>query len=151
MLKKTLTYEDFNGVVRTEDFYFNLTKAEIMEMELSTTGGYTEYLKRIIAAQDNASLVAIFKELVLKSYGKKSDDGRRFIKTKELSEEFEQTNAYSNFFTELATNSKEATAFVNGIIPADIRAEIEKEKTDAKNQQALAPYSNPVVNNSANN
>lgn len=117
MLKKTITYTDFNGMERSEDFYFNLTKAEIMEMEMSTVGGLSEMIQRIIAAQDTPSIIKIFKDLVLKSYGEKSADGKRFIKTPEITESFSQTEAYSVLFMELATNADAAAAFVNGIIP----------------------------------
>lgn len=118
MLKKTFTYVDYNGVERTEDHYFNLSKAELMEMELSTTGGLAEMIKKIVAAQDAPAIVKIFKDLVLKAYGQKSADGRRFVKSKELSDEFAQTEAYSQLFMELATNAEAAAAFVNGIVPA---------------------------------
>lgn len=118
MLKKTFTYTDYNGVERTEDHYFNLSKAELMEMELSTTGGLAEMINKIVAAQDAPAIVKIFKELVLKAYGQKSADGRRFIKSKELSDDFAQTEAYSQLFMELATNADAAAAFVNGIVPA---------------------------------
>lgn len=117
MLKKTFTYIDFNGVERTEDHYFNLSKAELMEMELSTTGGLAEMINKIVAAQDAPAIVKIFKDLVLKAYGQKSADGRRFIKSKELSDEFSQTEAYSQLFMELATDAEAAAAFVNGIVP----------------------------------
>ena len=118
MLKKTFTYTDYNGVERTEDHYFNLSKAELMEMELSTTGGLAEMINKIVAAQDAPAIVKVFKDLVLKAYGQKSADGRRFIKSKELSDEFAQTEAYSQLFMELATNADAAAQFVNGIVPA---------------------------------
>ena len=118
MLKKTITYTDYNGVERKEDFYFNLTKAEIMEMEMSTSGGFVEMINRIIAAQDAPSIIRVFKEMVLKAYGEKSPDGKRFIKSKELSEAFAQTEAYSQLFMELATDADAASNFVNGIVPA---------------------------------
>jgi len=117
MLKKTFTYTDYNGVERTEDHYFNLSKAELMEMELSTTGGLAEMINKIVAAQDAPAIVKIFKELVLKAYGQKSADGRRFIKSKELADEFAQTEAYSQLFMELATDADAASKFVNGIVP----------------------------------
>ena len=118
MLKKTFTYTDYNGVERTEDHYFNLSKAELMEMELSTTGGLAEMINKIVAAQDAPAIVKVFKDLVLKAYGQKSADGRRFIKSKELSDEFAQTEAYSQLFMELATDADAAAKFVNGIVPA---------------------------------
>lgn len=117
MLKKTFTYIDYNGVERTEDHYFNLSKAELMEMELSTTGGLAEMINKIVAAQDAPAIVKVFKDLVLKAYGQKSADGRRFIKSKELADEFSQTEAYSQLFMELATDADAAAKFVNGIVP----------------------------------
>ena len=120
MLKKTVTYTDYNGTERTEDFYFNLSKAEVIEMEATTAGGYANMLENIIKAQDLPSIVSIFKELVLKAYGQKSPDGKRFIKSEELSTEFSQTEAYTNIFMELAMDADAASKFVNGIIPADL-------------------------------
>ena len=120
MIKKTITYKDYNQVERTEDFYFNLSKAEVMEMEMSTAGGMAETIQKIVDAKDAPAIIRVFKDLVLKSYGVKSDDGRRFIKSKELSDEFSQTEAYSQIFMELATDADEAAKFVNGIIPADL-------------------------------
>jgi len=117
MLKKNITYNDYNGTERTEDFYFNLSKAEVLEMEMTTTGGLAAQITRIIAAQDAPSIINIFKDLVMKSYGEKSPDGKRFIKNKELSDGFSQTEAYSNLFMELATDAKAAEIFINGIIP----------------------------------
>ena len=95
MLKKTITYTDYDGNERTEDFFFNLTKAEIMEMEMSTNGGLTEMITRIIDTQDAPSIMKVFKEIIMKAYGEKSPDGKRMIKSPELSEAFSQTEAYS--------------------------------------------------------
>ena len=130
MLKKTIKYTDYNGVERTEDFYFNLSKAEIMEMQLTTVGGLDAYLKKIISAQDMPTLMRIFKDLILKSYGVKSDDGRRFIKNEKLREEFEQTEAYSILYMELSTDAESAAAFVNGIIPADVANQLQKDPNE---------------------
>lgn len=120
MLKKTISYVDYNGTERKEDFYFNLTKAEIMEMELGTSGGLAEMIQRVVSAQDGPSIIKIFKDLILKAYGEKSPDGKHFYKSEEISRNFSQTEAYSQLFMELATNSDEAAKFVNGIIPADM-------------------------------
>lgn len=120
MLKKTVTYTDYNGVERTEDYYFNLSKAEILEMEMGTTGGLAEMIKKIVDAKDAPAIIRVFKELVLKAYGEKSDDGKRFIKSKELSEAFSQTEAYSQIFMELATDADKGAEFVNGIVPGDM-------------------------------
>lgn len=120
MLKKTITYKDYNDVERTEDFYFNLTKAEVLEMEMSVAGGLAEMITRIVAAQDQPSIIKVFKELILKAYGEKSLDGKRFVKSEELSTAFSQTEAYSQLYIELATDADAASKFVNGIIPAEM-------------------------------
>ena len=128
MLKKTITYTDYNGIERTEDFYFNLKKSEIMEMEMSTDGGLSEMIKKIVATKDIPSLMSIFKKFILKAYGEKSPDGKRFIKSKELSESFEQTEAYSELFMELATSDKAAAEFINGLVPPDVAAQIKNDQ-----------------------
>lgn len=130
MLKKTITYTDYNGTERTEDFYFNLSKAELAEMELEIPGGMTEMLKRITAAQDTPSLVKIFKDLILRSYGVKSDDGKRFIKSQQLRDEFSQTEAYSELFMALSTDANAASEFINGIVPADVAKESAKKRKE---------------------
>lgn len=117
MLKKTITYTDYNGMERTEDFYFNLSKAELMEMEMSTAGGMDAYVAKIVNAQDAPSIIKTFKELILKSYGEKSLDGKRFEKSPAKADAFAQTEAYSELFMELATNADSAIKFCNGIIP----------------------------------
>jgi hypothetical protein len=130
MLKKTISYVDFNGVPRKEDFYFNLTKAEVAEMELSIDGGFGKLLEGVVEVTDSGTpdekveikdrkrLLDTFKDLILRSYGEKSLDGKRFIKTQEVREAFEQSEAYSELFMELLTNDQMAAAFVNGIIPS---------------------------------
>lgn len=120
MITKTIKYVDYNGTEREEKFLFNLSKAELMEMEMGTTGGLAEAIQKIVEAQDAPQIIKIFKELILKAYGQKSADGKRFIKSKELSEEFSQTEAYSQLFMELATNAEKAAEFVKGIVPGDI-------------------------------
>lgn len=130
MLAVPIKYTDFNGVDRTETFYFNLTKSELTEMDLTTVGGMKSFIERITNTQDQAELIKLFKELILKAYGQKSDDGKRFIKSQELRDEFSQTMAYDTYFMLLATNEKEATKFVNGIMPADLVAEAAKNGND---------------------
>lgn len=120
MLKKTIKYTDYNGTERTEDFYFNLTKAEILEMEMSEAGGLTAKLHRIIESKDNRELMRHFKYIIHKAYGEKSDDGRRFVKGDEISTAFEQTEAYEELFMELFSDAEKAAEFVNGIIPQGI-------------------------------
>ena len=116
MIKKTVKYTDYNGQEREEDFFFNLTRAEITEMELGVDGGLTEMIQKIVKEKNGPAIVKIFKDLILKAYGVKSPDGRRFIKSQELSDEFQQTEAYSIIFMELATDDKAGEAFVNGLV-----------------------------------
>lgn len=117
MLKKTFTYTDYNGVERTETHYFNLSKAELVDMEATTPGSLSEKLKRIVDGADGPEIMKFFKELIFKSYGIKSDDGRRFMKSAEISEAFSQTEAYVQLYMELVTNPEAAADFANGIIP----------------------------------
>lgn len=131
MLKETITYVDYNENERTENFYFNLTKAELMEMELRTSGGFTEMVQRIVESKDSPAIVDIFKRIILKAYGQKSPDGKRFIKDDQLREEFEQTEAYSILFMRLATDADYAAKFINGIMPAEL----------SKQQQSLPQMS----------
>lgn len=124
MITKTIKYTDYNGVEREEKFMFNLSKAELMEMEMGTTGGLAETIQKIVETQDGPSIIKIFKDLILKAYGEKSADGKRFVKVNEagvpLSLAFSQTEAYSQLFMELATDDVAAANFVKGIIPNDI-------------------------------
>lgn len=137
MFKKTITYEDYNGIERTEDFYFHLSKAELAEMELSRNGGMKEYLEKIIAAKDNEQIIKLFKGLVFKAYGEKSEDGRRFIKSEEISRAFSQTEAYSDLFMELATDTDSAIAFVNGIMPKGLDKEVTREDVESMLPQSV--------------
>ena len=120
MLKKTFVYTDYNGNKREEDHYFNLSKAECMEMELSTNGGMKSYLERIVKEQDQEKIVKIFKELILKSYGIKSDDGKHFRKSPEISADFASTEAYSDLFMELATDADAAAKFITAVLPSNM-------------------------------
>jgi len=118
MLKKTMTFKDYDGLDRTEDFYFNLSQAEVLEMEMGITGGLAEMIKKIISTSDVPKIVAVFKDLIVKSYGERDPNGKRFIKSPELTLAFCQTEAYSDLFMELSTQDEKAAEFVNGIIPA---------------------------------
>ena len=119
MIKKTITYTDYNGNQRTESFWFNLTKAEVTRMEMSVQGGMAEMIDRIIDAQDAPSLISTFETMIQKSYGVKTPDGRGFVKRPEDLEAFMATEAYSELFMELVTNATAAAEFVNGIMPND--------------------------------
>ena len=120
MLKKLIKYTDYDGRERSENFYFYMSKAELMEMELGTVGGMQNLIQLIIDKQDIPKIMEAFKTIILKAYGEKSPDGRRFIKSAELSEAFSQTEAYSNLYMELITNADAAAAFINGIVPEDV-------------------------------
>ena len=117
MLKRTITYTDYNGEERTEDFYFNLTKAEVIEMQYSIGGGLKDWLENIVKAKDQPSIIREFKKVILAAYGEKSPDGREFMKSDEIRHRFECTEAYSILFMELATDADKASEFVNGITP----------------------------------
>jgi hypothetical protein len=115
-----MTYVDYDGNNRTEDFYFNLSKAEVMEMELGTTGGMQRMLEKIVAEKDSKRIIEIFKDIILRAYGEKSPDGKRFVKHPDLTAAFSQTEAYSDLFMELATNADAASKFINGIVPQNM-------------------------------
>lgn len=128
MLKKTVEYEDFNGNKQTETLYFNLSKPELIELEYSVEGGLKAFLEQIVASENVKELLDEFKRLVLAAYGEKSEDGKRFIKSDELREAFSQTAAYEALYMELMTSDTAAASFFNGIIPADISAQIDQDK-----------------------
>lgn len=130
MLKETLTYTDYDGNTRTEDFYFNLSKAEVLEMELKTVGGMEKMLKTIIASKDSKRIVEVFKEIVCKAYGVKSPDGRKFMKSEELTRDFMGTEAYSDLFFRLASDADYASNFIKGILPAIETSETTVEESN---------------------
>ena len=126
MIKKTVTYKDYNGVERTEPFYFHYTEAELLDMEMSTEGGFAERVKRIIDAKDQTSLLKVIKQFVLDAYGVKSEDGRRFIKNAEVKEAFVECPAYSEIYMDLLSDDKIAAEFVNGVVPDNMRDRLTK-------------------------
>lgn len=129
MLKKTVTYKDFNGIERTEDFYFNMTKAECVDLSFSKEGGLDQFLSKVIKANNTPEIMKLFKDFVLMAYGEKSDDGRRFMKTPEIKQAFSETEAYSVIFMELVQDANAAAEFVNNVIPAEL---LEQAQTAAK-------------------
>jgi hypothetical protein len=145
MLRKTIKYTDFNGAEVEEDFFFHLSKAELVEMEMSYDGGLSEALQKIVAAADAKSIIKEFKNIILSSYGKKSEDGRRFIKNQQLREEFESTEAYSTLFMELVTNTDAAIEFINGIIPQGLAEEAAKIVENEGPKLAAVPEKEVVV------
>lgn len=132
MIKKTITYTDYKGNERTEDFYFHLTRAEVTRMEMSTSGGLSEMINRIIEAQDAPSLISVFEDIIQKSYGVKTLDGRGFVKKKEDLESFMATEAYSQLFMELVTDAEAAAKFINGVFPSDVNTK--PASTEATNK-----------------
>lgn len=132
MLKKTITYKNYDGETVSEDFYFNLSKAEIAEMELSHKGGFGAYLQQIVESEDGGQIIAAFKKIITDAVGRRSEDGRRFIKSEEISQEFLQTEAYSQLFMDLVTDAGAASKFIRGIVPEDMAESVlsEKQLTD---------------------
>ena len=128
MLKKLIKYKDFNGFEHEEPFYFNLTKAEMVEMEMSKDGGFAEFITKVVQTQDQKELIKLFKDFILKAYGERSDDGKHFYKSPEISAKFAATEAYSELFMELLTNTDAATAFVNGLAPNETPIDAEAAK-----------------------
>lgn len=128
MLKKNIKYTDFNGVERDEDFYFNLTEAELAEMNLMTKGGLKGYLEAIINTQDTPAIAELFKTIINKAYGVKSADGRKFMKSPEILDDFIYTQAYSNLYMSLIADANSAANFINGIIPEDMAKQVEAQK-----------------------
>jgi hypothetical protein len=126
VLKKTITYEDLNGDNVNEDHYFHLSKAELIELELSHEGGFDKHLKRIVDSKNGAEIVSEMKKLILMSYGQKSEDGKRFIKSQELIDEFTQTEAWSTLFMEIATEAGKAVEFVRGVMPSGMEEALDK-------------------------
>jgi len=148
VLKKTITYEDFNGETVSEDFFFHLSKAELVELEMSHEGGLSASLQRIVDAEDGKGIIKEFKNIILTAYGKRSDDGKRFIKNQTLREEFESTEAYSTLFMELVTDTDAAIEFVNGVIPAGMAEEAAKVAAPdlkAVEEVKVLPKPEPVI------
>lgn len=141
MLKKTIKYEDFNGNEISEDFYFNLTKAELLEMESKSQGGLQAKLERLINTRDISAIMEIFKDIIISSYGIKSDDGKRFMKNQDIVDAFVQSNAYSELYVELASDADAAVAFITGIVPKDISKQLDEktiEEIKAGNRPEIA-------------
>lgn len=126
MLKREITYDDYNGNTVTESFYFNLSKPELIEMEVEYKDGLAALIQSVINAKDNKTLISLMKDLILRCYGQKSADGKRFIKSAELRVEFSQSAAYEVLFMDLATNDKAASIFITGVLPKDMTTDVEK-------------------------
>lgn len=136
MLKKTITYRDYNDVERSEDYYFNISRAELVLMENSRAGGMKAYYERIVQAKDDVAIMECFKELIHRSIGIKSDDGKRFIKSEEIATSFEQSEAYSELLMELFSDPEIALEFMAKIMPPTLAKEAE---AGARAQLAVLP------------
>ncbi len=135
MIKKTISYTDYDGNERTEDFYFNLSKPELIEMQTSEAGGLEKKIEKISKEQDIKKIIELMKDIIKKSYGVKSDDGKRFIKNDEILDEFMQSEAYSELFMSLATDANAASEFINGILPKGLAEEV--KKIEANNAEVV--------------
>lgn len=135
MLKKTIMFKDLDGNPRVEDFYFNLSKTELIKMEVSQKDGMEAYLKKIIDSSDNKEIMAIFESIILSAYGKRSEDGVRFMKSDEISTEFNQTDAYEELMFELMTDANAAAKFITGVIPADFESRMGEVSASVENQE----------------
>lgn len=131
MLKRPITYTDFDDVEHTEDFYFNLTRAEILEMMVEPDEGLDKWLENIIAAKNNRAILAEFKKIISTAYGQKSPDGKSFVKSPEMSHAFMQTAAYDALFTDLTTNEESAAVFIMGVLPKDMAKQVEETERKA--------------------
>ena len=127
MLKQEITYEDFNGDTRTETFYFNYTRPELLEWEVSEKGGMRKMMQEIVKAEAQKEIVDVFKTFLLNAYGEKSDDGRKHKKTQELKDDFASTAAYAAFYMQLAEDADLAARFINGVVPKGMAQELTKE------------------------
>lgn len=141
MLKRDITYTDFNDQTVTETFYFNMTKAELVDLETSVEGGMEQRLRKIIEAEDRNQLIALFKQILLLTYGVRSEDGKRFIKSDQLREEFTQTAAYDALFVELASDDEAAAQFIMAVLPKDISQSI----ADPTKPMPEPPSATPAV------
>lgn len=133
MFKKTIEYTDYNGESRKEDFYFNYTKTELVEVETSKLGGFKSYLETLLSSKDNPEIMKVMKQLILGAYGEKSPDGKRFVKSPEISEAFSQTDAYDKMFWEMCVDAEKAADFINAIVPQDLTEEVAKMSENASN------------------
>lgn len=132
MLKKTIKYVDYDGNERTEDFYFNLNEAELTELRLSRSGGIEKMMERIVKEQDAPAIIATVKEILLKAYGEKSDDGKTFMKSPEIAHKFECTEAYNDLFMEICASPESAASFFNALLPARLQKAIAEEEAKQK-------------------
>jgi len=138
MLRKTIMFKDLDGNALVEDFYFHISKTELIKLEISQDEGMEAYLKKIVASGNNKEIMAIFESIILSSYGRRSDDGKRFIKSAEISEEFHQTDAYEELMFELMTDAGAAAKFITGCLPDDFESRIKELEVATENVELPA-------------
>lgn len=146
MLKKTITFEDFNGDTVSETHYFNLTKSELIELEANYDGGLDAAMRALIEAKDGKAIIENFTRIILSAYGQKSPDGKRFVKNEELCTEFKQTAAFDALFMELVSDSEAGATFIKGVLPKDLAEEIDKDELKTKTAEALGAASTDTPN-----
>lgn len=137
MIKQTISYLDADNRPCTEDFYFNLTKAEILELEVSHAGGFAESMQFMVESKDNQAILKVIKELILKAYGERTDVSRHFVKKPEFAEAFSHTEAYSTLFMSLFQDAAKAAAFFEGLMPKDL---VDQAKAEASNRPATQDH-----------
>jgi len=137
MIKKTVTYEDFNGEKKTKELWFHFSESEITNEELTTEGGLYNTIRKMTEEQDRIMLAKLFRQIILKSYGEKSADGERFMKSQEIMDNFEHSAAYDALYMELATDTQKVSDFVKGTLPKNLAARVDEEL--AKNPQLTLP------------
>lgn len=148
MLKKTITFEDLDGNKVTEDFYFNLSKSELIKMEAAVEGGISKQLTDVVASDDKGKILALFEDIVLKTYGVRGDDNKTFVKSPEISRQFSQTDAYDVLFMELLSNEKAAAEFIRALMPADLMAQVQAELAKSPTSTDVVPPSPTPVDTS---
>jgi hypothetical protein len=141
VIKKTITFEDLDGNTVTEDFYFHITKAELMEKQFGTQGGFDTYLRRILSTDDQGKIFSTFREIIGMSVGRRSPDGRSFLKTPEITAEFMGTEAYSELLSELSTDASAAAIFVRGVVPQSLAEKLPNDVlgSDLPNKEVKNP------------
>lgn len=153
MYTKTITYTDYNGVERTEKFYFNMTKPEVLEMEYGDTGSFTESIKKMIETDNAGRVLKVLKNLILKAYGEKSLDGKRFVKSEDLSKAFSETEAFTDLYMELVKDSKKCAEFIDGIMPDDLKASsdmMKKVESGAVTKESLINMVDDMTGSNSN-
>lgn len=126
MYKTTVTYTDYDDVQRTEDLYFNLTTAELIKMENSIAGGLQKRIEIMMQRHDVPTIMQTMEDLIKQAYGQKSMDGRKFVKSDEIYDDFLQSGAYNEFYMGVITDEKKSSEFLDGIIPSDIKEKVKE-------------------------